>query len=300
MPAKAPDINLENAIQAYLSGEAAQKIAPQFGVCGKRLTAVLRERGLLRTKEQRYALAGSKNGATRHAALQLPDIEISARYLAGESEDALAKAFNVNRFAIATSLRVTNTRRRTAQESQAVRSAKVPLRERKQVFKDHPEPYQKTWEERCQAAQFWEDKAARGLYSRTSQGENLLYNLLLSKGGEVIPQQAVGPYNIDLGARPVAVEVWGGAFHFSCDHTERFRYLADQGWHLIIVYADAKRSPITIGAADYIITFLEQARLDPTMPRKYRVIWGNGEVFTAGSLNDDDIARVVPRKHFLR
>lgn len=299
MPTKAPDINLENAIQAYLSGEAAQVVAPKFGVCGKRLTTVLKERGLLRTREERYSIAGSKNGTLRHGTLQLPDAEIAARYQAGESEKALAQEFGVNRFAIATSLRIMNISRRTMQESQIIRSAKIPLREREQVFKDHPEPHQRTWEQRCQAARLWEDKAAQGGMGRTSQGEILLRDLLLSKRVCFTPQRAVGPYNVDLGAYPVAVEVWGGAFHFSRDHTERFRYLANQGWHLIIVYADIKRSPITIGAADYIIAFLEQSRLDPTVRRKYRVIWGNGEVFSAGSLDDDNVARIVPRKHFL-
>lgn len=299
MPAKAPDINLENAIQAYLSGEAAQKVAPQFGICGKRLTAVLKERGLLRTREERYSIAGSKNGTLRHGTLQLPDAEIATRYQAGESEKALAQAFGVNRHAITVSLRITNTPRRTTEECGILRSSKIPLREREHAFKDHPEPHQQTWEQRCRAARLWEDKAAQGLYSRASQGEILLRDLLLSKGKSFTPQQAVGPYNVDLGAYPVAVEVWGGAFHFSRDHTERFRYLANQGWHLIIVYSDIKRSPITIDAANYIIFFLEQSRLDPAAPREYRVIWGNGEVFSAGRLDDDNIARIVPRKHFL-
>lgn len=299
MPTKAPDINLENAIQAYLSGEAAQVVAPKFGVCGKRLTAVLKERGLMRTSEQRYAIAGSKNGVLRHSLLQLPDVEIASRYQAGESEKALAEAFGVNRFAIATSLRMTNTPRKTTEEWIAERGNKIPLREREPVFNDHPEPHQQTWEQRCHAAQLWENRAAQGLYARASQSETLLGKWLLDKMDGFIPQQAVGPYNVDFGANPVAVEVWGGAFHFSRDHTKRFRYLADQGWHLIIVYSDSKRSPITIGAADYIVAFLEQSCLDPTAPREYRVIWGNGEVFAAGSLNDDNIARVVPRKHFL-
>src|SRR5690242_2420370 len=89
MPAKAPDINMDNAIEAYLAGEPAQKVAPRFGVCGKRLTKILKERGLLRTKKQSFALTPHLSSLESHHALGLDDAEISRRYLAGESEKAL-------------------------------------------------------------------------------------------------------------------------------------------------------------------------------------------------------------------
>lgn len=299
MPAKAPDINVENAIQAYLSGESAKKIAPYYGICAKRLTAILKERGLLRDKSQRYAIAGKKNGKIRHKTLDLPDDEIAKRYLSGETEQTLAKEFGVNRYAISTSLRFTNTPRRSLSDNYTLKSSKIPLKERKPVFNDHPGPYKKTLEQRIKAAKEWEQKAKNWRVPHASTSEIILFNLLVGKGMDIILQQAVGPYNIDLGTFPVAVEVWGGAWHFSKDHTERFRYLFDNGWHLIIVYADPKLSPISIGAADYIVTFFEHTCLDPTTPREYRVIWGNGEIFSAGRFDDDNIARIVPRKHFL-
>lgn len=296
---KASPENVENAIAAYVSGEAAQKCAPRFGVDGKRLTIMLRERGLLRSIEDRYRIAGAKNGSIRHAAIGLPDEEISRRYLDGDSELALSVAYSVTRAAIATSLRITGTPRRTFTDAMHLRSSSTPLHPRKIVFQDHPGPYVNTWEQRCEAAQKWESAATAGRYARASDSEIKLATWIEDQGLKPVRQQAVGPYNIDIGAYPVAVEVWGGAFHFSRDHSERFRYLFDRGWHIIIiVYVDSQRSQLGPKAAEYIVSLAQSTRSDPSFRREYRVIWGNGEIFASSSSNDHEITRIVPRKRF--
>jgi hypothetical protein len=97
-------------------------------------------------------------------------------------------------------------------------------------------------------------------------------------------QKAVGPYNIDIAAKPIAVEIFGGHWHGSGRHVarapKRFRYLLDQGWPFVIVWADARHAPLTPDAAQYIVTFAEFVRSHPTARREYRVIWGTGEEAT--------------------
>jgi very-short-patch-repair endonuclease len=129
-----------------------------------------------------------------------------------------------------------------------------------------------------------------------SDAERELAVMLRERDIEVIPQQAVGPYNVDLGTFPIAVEVWGGAWHFSRDHTERFHYLLDRGWAVVIVYTDKIRSPLGPGAADYIAALIEICRTAPPPAGQYWVIRGSGELSASGRLDDDDVASVVPRE----
>ena len=57
---------------------------------------------------------------------------------------------------------------------------------------------------------------------------------------------------------------------------DRLRYILDQGWTLVIVWASAKQQPIGPGACDYIAALAQQASRDPSWSGQYRVIWGDG------------------------
>jgi very-short-patch-repair endonuclease len=301
MPAKATEADIENAIRDYIAGERAKVIARRYHIDDKRLLRILHDRGVIRKRSDPIIASaiGQKVAAKLHDKLGLPDAEIASRYMAGETEHGLAQAFGVNRTTIATCLKAAGVERRTTTEAYALRSRKVPLQARPPVLKDHPGPYARDLKTRINSAREFEARAAEGMPARSSEAERLLLAELRARGIAVIPQQAVGPYNVDIGAHPVAVEVWGGAWHFSRDHAERNRYLLDAGWHLLVVYVDKRSSPLTSGAADYVIAFLEEARRNPSIPREYRVIWGSGELFSSGRLDGDNVANIVPRKHFL-
>jgi hypothetical protein len=120
--------------------------------------------------------------------------------------------------------------------------------------------------------------------------------MLQDRGIPTIAQQAIGPYNCDLGAYPVAVEVFGGGWHWYGDHVaivpKRFRYILDAGWHILAVKIDAA-FPLTSVTADYIAAYIQQARSDPSSRREYRVIRGAGETLASGSADDDQIS-IVP------
>jgi hypothetical protein len=118
---------------------------------------------------------------------------------------------------------------------------------------------------------------------------------LRSCGIDPIPQLAIGPYNCDLAAWPVAVEIFGGHWHFSGRHlarTEaRIRYLGDAGWHvLMLVVADrvpAYRYGVHTG--DHLVAYIKQARANPSTAREYRVIDCRGQALAGGRCDDDHV-----------
>lgn len=130
--------------------------------------------------------------------------------------------------------------------------------------------------------------------AHTSDIERTLGAMLTERSVTFTFSKAVGPYNVDLAAAPVAVEVFGGGFHGSGRHRARFekrsRYLFDAGWHLLIIWVDSQRHPLGIDAAEYVVAFLEHTRRDPATIREYRVIRGTGEEIVRGCANDDHIA----------
>jgi len=115
-----------------------------------------------------------------------------------------------------------------------------------------------------------------------SELENVIVAELRRRGLVVEQQTAVGPYNCDLtiAAGAVAVEVFGGGWHWSgghaARHRERSRYILDQGWHLVCFVVDHRRLLAAAGY-DYLVTFAEFAERNPAARREYRVVGGTGQ-----------------------
>jgi hypothetical protein len=134
--------------------------------------------------------------------------------------------------------------------------------------------------------------------------EQLVQQMLAIRGVETVPQKAIGPYNADLGAEPVAVECFSGEWHRYGRHIDRFPersiYLLDQGWNLAIIWIENGRRnhagvPLTGRAIDYLVTFIEQSRRDPTFRREYRVIWGDGKILSVSDADLDNFS-VIPTR----
>jgi very-short-patch-repair endonuclease len=116
-----------------------------------------------------------------------------------------------------------------------------------------------------------------------SEHERHLHDLLLSRGIEIVREQAIGPYNCDFGASPVAVEVFGGDWHWSGRHLarkpKRVDYILNAGWQIVAVHVTSG-APISEGTADYLACFIEEARRNPPLRGEYRVIRRAGELVT--------------------
>jgi very-short-patch-repair endonuclease len=150
-----------------------------------------------------------------------------------------------------------------------------------------------TFEEKCLGAL----TRQRTLGIRMSPSEQLFAGWLRDRGIDTVPQLAIGPYNVDLAADPVAVEIFGGGWHGYGAHAarsaERFRYILDEGWAVIVVWS-AVLYRISAQAADEVVAFVEQARCDPTLRGEYRMIRGNGHFVASGRENLDHLTRVPP------
>ena len=124
--------------------------------------------------------------------------------------------------------------------------------------------------------------------------------MLIERGLDVIPQKAIGPYNVDLASGTVAVEVFGGGWHGYGRHRrrapERLRYILDEGWNLMVIWIIARRrAPLHAAAADYVASFVELASGDPSIRGQHRVVWGDGQEVASVGFNIDDLSAIPPR-----
>jgi hypothetical protein len=292
---------MAHAIDLYISGESAESAesaAEHAGVATNRLRRELKQHGLIRDYRESRALGEPKRRAALLARTTLPVDEIVERYLAGASVNALANDYGVSRNVIELRLkdrgvhlrdvteanRLMMSRRSPEEHQRNAEAAHRAVRGRKVPF-----------ETRCKIALARERKQLT-----VSPFERRLKGWLREEFGiEATPQRAVGPYNVDLAAHPVAVEVFGGGWHSAGAHAartpDRTRYILDQGWNLVIVWVDdSRKHPLGIRAAQYVAAFVEESRRDPTLQGEYRVVWGDGHVPTGYKPDIEDLARVPP------
>lgn len=217
-------------------------------------------------------------------------------YLSGISEKAVSDQLKINRRIVRRVLLANRVAVRGRSEAELLKWSKMDTDQRlRQVAaaNDAARGRKRSVEERSKGAL---SRQANPVHNVSSY-EHVLGEMLADRGVATVPQLAIGPYNCDLAADPVAVEVWGGKWHLGGDHAartpERFRYIMDRGWNILAVLVyDA--FPLTPAVADYVATYVKKTRRFPSRVRQYRVIWGAGEFSTGGCANDDKITVVQP------
>lgn len=276
MALKTLSLDTDDLVRQYRSGRPVDEIARQFGIGKVSVYRRLHQAGvtLLNPRPR----------------LAVPIAELLSRYRAGESENALATAFGVSRPAIRKRLLEAGITPRDGSAAMLLRMAGTTAEQRASLSTaahDAVRGKRQSDAHRCAIA-----TTRQRLQSGTSPGEMALAEMLAARGISTVPQQAIGPYNCDLGAAPVAVEVFGGGWHWSGRHIlrapERFRYILNAGWNILAVKIDSKRSPLTDTTADHITAYIETARRYPARYREYRVIGSAGELLAACTANDDD------------
>ena len=221
----------------------------------------------------------------------LPIDEVARLYLSGQSENAVAKHFGVGRPAIRRRLRLAGVHVRGQSEAETLKWSTMTGAQRKaQVRAANAAALgsRHSLAHRC--------KIALGRQERQTHigpDERIVQRYLDTAGVGCIPQQAVGPYNCDLGCFPVAVEVFSSGWLWGNSYEKRFRYLLNTGW-CIYVLPVSRSSPITESRMRHLIAYIEQARRDPPTPREYRVVWSAGEWERVGYLDDDKITLDPP------
>lgn len=289
MPTKPIPLDLDYIVNQNRAGFTMNDIARELGVGGETIRRRLIKNGIKpiihKTKKT-------------HVTDAFAD-EAVERYEKGESELSLANRFNTSRVAISGLLRRRGIKRRTASEQGLIRMANMTPEERSALASKAHDAIRGT--KKSFSAKVKNALAKQASLSGANETEFFVASDLRNLGIHPIPQLAIGPYNCDLACHPVAVEIWGGHWHFTGRHIarteERIRYLGNAGWHvLIIIIAErhsSRRYSYGADTGNYMASYINQASSDPSVRREYRMIDCRGETLAGGCCDDDDIS-VIP------
>jgi transposase-like protein len=275
------DLPPNDVCKRYLGGESSNSIANSFGVTMKVVVRILSENGV-ELRDPRTATIDVD--------------EAISMFRSGIGVAGIAKRLGTSPNVVSLRLKDAGVSLRNRSQQQSARMQRATEPERRALAKAAHEAAkgrEKTMAEKCQAAQTCQLRGSR----RRSPNEDLMAALLRERGIDTVPQMAIGPYNCDLAAHPVAVEIFGGNWHFFGQHAaraeERFRYIMDAGWDILAIVIN-KRFPLNAAVADYVATEINEARRNPAEARQYRVVWGAGEISTGGSADDDHFSIEPP------
>ena len=116
-------------------------------------------------------------------------------------------------------------------------------------------------------------------------------------------QKAIGKYSVDLAWEPIAVEIHRADCIAGPRERGRFfqrmEHILDGGWSLAIVVWTPE-IPLSVVAAENVISWSEPIRSNPPDRGQYRVIWGDGKLLSAGDHDTDELARIWPNRATLR
>lgn len=259
MAAKLTDAQRNHAIELYLSGLSAAKIAPTIGCCSGKISVIIKEAGVVRTLSDARNQHFKRGGKASVVRDDISTDEVLRRYAAGESANQIAHAFGSCHDAIRTRIQ------RAGMSYRDVAKA-APLRNYNQMMTG----------------------VAKTKTRKVGAGEDVMANWLRERGEIPYPQHAVGTRNIDIAIAPIAVEIM-----ISADHpfrTEKYRVrtkeLLDRGWWCCYVLVAPRTRILLPTVADQIVALAQFARSNPSAPREHWVIRGCGE---RASTSGDDI-----------
>lgn len=220
--------------------------------------------------------------------------DLRERYERGESVLSMSRIYGVDRITIGKRLRGLGLSVRTGREAQLIRMGRMsPEQRAANARKAHDAVRGRVVAE----AELLMRAANRQARPIIYPYERQLIGILADRGIQTIPQLAIGPYNCDIAAFPVAVEIFGGNWHWTGRHMartpKRVRYLLNAGWHILMIWCGRNGNdpvPHATDVADYVASYIQAARSNPTAVREYRVIRGAGDTWAFGNANDDDIA----------
>ncbi len=214
--------------------------------------------------------------------------DLFKRYLAGESAQALAKVFKIDRATIRKRLIRAGITPRGRSQAMYARMARTSPAERQRLTAsahDAVRGRRHSAEQRCKIA-LTRERNRTGI----SRKEHLLANALRAEGLNPIHQKAFGRYNVDISLTQsaIAVEVFGGHWHTTGAHAARFRkrcdYLINAGWTPVIVWV-TPNYPIERGIIDYIVALDQALRRSKPVRRQEHVLRGDGQPTAIGKAN---------------
>lgn len=268
------NLDVDYLIKEHSAGRTIIDLAAELGVKDETVANYIRRAG----------------GKIFRSTTRIDESAVISFYQSGNSENATAKRFGVSRNVVRRILTAHSIPIRSRSAAESLKWSRMTPSERaKQVSAAHAasKGREVTIRERKLRAKVREERM-----THQGAGELFVYAALVDAGYSPIRQKAVGIYNCDMTVDSVAVEVWGGGYHFFGEHAarneERTRYLFDRGFHVIAI-TTLNRIPITQETTDCVVRFIEAARRDPAMVRQYRVIRGAGELLAASCADSHQI-----------
>jgi len=258
--------NIDDLIQRYLAGESVDELARKNDISVQSIYRRFKKNGI--------PLRGPR--------LDIPNIDAYiSRYLAGESENALSRELGVAREVLRRRLIENGVTPRSRSRGMTARWALATPEDKSAMLTNAH--IASTGRKATVAERISQAITREKNLSNADISEHILSEFLAALEYTVTLQKAVGIYNLDIALNefPLAVECFGGGWHSSSRHLARFhertKYLLDSGWHILIVWIDSRRYPLSVGCAQYIHSLIQELSSNPPVRCQYRVILGNGE-----------------------
>lgn len=134
-----------------------------------------------------------------------------------------------------------------------------------------------------------------------SKYETQFANLLNDARIPFVFNKAIGKYNVDFAiGDSIAVEIYGGLFHTTgravARLNERMDYILNAGWNIYIIWCFSNKSFVSDSCFKDFITFREAMSRNKASIGQYRVVRGNGDFVSVGSLESDYLPHIIPYK----
>lgn len=294
MSSKLEFSNADNLSRLYQSGKSIKDIADVFGVSPITVRRRMIKWGIpIRShkKSQKVRWDNAPESARQAIAkvaqknkITIPNIDaIIERYIAGESELSLAKEIGVSRPTLRSRLVERGVTIRNGSDANRERMKRLSPEDRKELAKAAHDKIRGSKRSKVELIRRAVKRQETLQYQ--SEAEKVLIQLLRDRGVlGIVPQKAIGPYNIDIAieGQSVAVEVMGHSRARQAPtlsgYKKRTPYLLNLGWDVIIVRVDGTRYFLTEAAADYIVSHIQEPGSNKSARGQYRVIGGNGEL----------------------
>lgn len=264
-------LDVDDVVRRYANGETVLSIAGTLGVSHTTIQKRLRDAGVLRR------VAEDLRAHKKRTAHALPLDEIARRYGEGESIKSIAHSFGVARVVINRRLDQLGVEHRSISDSMRAKYDAMTAEERRTLV---------ATPERLEACA----KTRQRTLSAVGTGEAWLAAELASAGMSVVPQAAVGKYNVDVLVNDsVAVELMADSpFPYTSERDrKRIEYLLQRC--AVVVVWSAGRFVLTPTSMRDVVAFCERVCADPAFSQgKYWVIRGSGELAFASHNADND------------
>lgn len=284
MSRKIDIMDIDNLIKRYGTGESIKNMARELGVS----THVIRNR---------FSKAGVIMRPSGRLAKVYPSLdEMLAIYNTGIGIKGIVAKLGTSSGYVKRTFKLAGIKIRNPHEQQLERMRRASPEERQRLTKAaHDAVRGKKRDEALlikSAITKYEGKIM--LYSPY---EEALAKILRDRSIDFVQQYPIASYNCDFMINGVAVEIFGGGWHFHGTHAARFaertKKILGAGHSIIFVVVDQWHK-IDAAIADKIISEVNILSRDKTGPRQYRVIWRTPDLVTGGSADDANIAIVYP------